>query len=216
MRHRGGPPQPLSAWLPFGQGPIAAAADAISRARVRAGALPPAEVPAVSPTAPPEPKFTNFETSQPGTPAPAPSAAADNRPSNEVGKQEEAPEPRPNSPEDAGFVSFERRASPAHTPRLCSSCAQPIYWAQILVAVTDPRDGAPAWVRSKNEDTGRYKSMPVNHQPDPDGKVVLFHRPGEGIVCRVLKKGEAPPPGTKLRTSHFATCPNARQHRRSR
>jgi hypothetical protein len=207
MRHRGGPTQHVSAWLPFGQGPIAEAADALSRARARAGVLPPAEAPAVSPTAPPEPEFTNFETSKPEPPEPELNGI------REVGEPEE---PKPNSPEDAGFAVFERPAAPAHTPRLCSSCAQPIYWAQILVAVTDPRDGAPAWVRSKNEDTGRYKSMPVDHLPDPDGNVVLFHREGEGIVARVLKKNEAPPPGARLRKSHFATCAHAAQHRRTR
>jgi hypothetical protein len=240
MRHRGGPPQPLSAWLPFGQGPIAEAADAISRARARAGALPPAE--AVSPTAPPKPEFTSFETSQPRPPAPAPSAAADSRPSNEGGKQATAPEPRPNSPEDAGFLTPEQLAAarldetptggaggdrgrgaaagqpqgeaqplpgaaPRHAPRLCSSCSAPIYWAQLL-------DDAGQRVR-RDDDKG-WKSMPIDPEPSITGNVQVFHRPGEGIVCRVYRDRVHAPPGAILRTSHFATCPNASQHRRSR
>ncbi len=124
-------------------------------------------------------------------------------------------DPRPNSPEDAGFTPVGERPAPSHVPRVCPSCTAAIYWAQILVAAVDPRDGATVWVRSKKPD-GRFKSMPVDSQPDPAGNVVLFHRPGEGIVCRVLRKGEAPPPGARLRMSHFATCPNRDQHRRPR
>lgn len=124
-------------------------------------------------------------------------------------------DPRPNSPEDVGFIPVGDRPTPSHAPRLCSSCSQPIFWGQILVAAVDPRDGATIWVRSKKDD-GRFKSMPVNSQPDPAGNIVLFHRPGEGIVCRVLRRGEEPPPGAKLRTSHFSTCPNAARHRRGR
>lgn len=111
------------------------------------------------------------------------------------------------------FTPLGDRDVPPHVPRLCASCSQPVYWAQILVAAVDPRDGSTIWVRSRKPD-GRFKSMPVNHQPDPKGQVVLFHRGGEGIVCRVLRKGEEPPPGAKLRTSHFATCPHATRHRR--
>lgn len=120
-------------------------------------------------------------------------------------------EPAPNSPEDVGFTPVAERLA----PRLCSSCSAPIFWAQILESSTDPRDGSVVWVRAKKPD-GRYKAMPVNAQPDPAGNVVLFRRSGEGIVCRVLKKGEEPPPSAKLRTSHFATCPNAHEHRRKR
>jgi hypothetical protein len=70
------------------------------------------------------------------------------------------------------------------------------------------------WLRKKKDD-GRYKAMPVNADVDPvKGNVVLFHRGGEGIVCRVLRQGEVAPPGARLRTSHFATCPAAAKHRR--
>jgi hypothetical protein len=124
-------------------------------------------------------------------------------------------EPRPNSPEDVGFLTPGQRgaapAVPQHVPKVCSSCPAPIFWAQTLEL-----DERGRWSRVRNESTGRFKSMPVDFQPTPDGNVVLFHRPGEGIVCRVLRKGEQPPPEAKLRTSHFATCPNARKHRRSR
>jgi hypothetical protein len=117
-------------------------------------------------------------------------------------------EPAPNSPEDVGFTNFEnsKPAAPRHDPKLCSSCNASILWAQLL-----DENGQ----RIKHPETGRMKSIPVDFQPDPDGNVVLFHRDGEGIVARVLKKGEAPPAGARLRKSHFATCPNANQHRRS-
>lgn len=122
------------------------------------------------------------------------------------------PEPASNSPEDVGYQPV---ADHMPVPRVCSSCTAAIFWAQILIAATDPRDGSTVWVRSKKPD-GHYKAMPVNSQPDPAGNIVLFRRPGEGIVCRVLRKGEAPPPGAKLRISHFATCPAASKHRRGR
>lgn len=122
-------------------------------------------------------------------------------------------DPAPNSPQDVGYRPFEGPSGPV--PRLCRSCSAAIFWAQVLVASTDPRDGSMIWVRSKKPD-GRYKAMPVNAQPDPAGSVVLFRRVGEGIVCRILRKGEAPPPGAVLRTSHFATCPAAAKHRRRR
>jgi hypothetical protein len=121
------------------------------------------------------------------------------------------PEPRPNSPENTEFTNSQTSPpgppAPHHDPKLCSSCSAPILWAQVL-------DDAGQRVR---RDDGRFKSMPVDFQPDPlKGNVVLFNRQGEGIVGRVLTKGEAPPAGARLRTSHFATCPNANQHRRSR
>ncbi len=100
----------------------------------------------------------------------------------------------------------DQEAAPLHAPHVCKSCSAPIFWAQLL-------DEAGRRVRTES---GRMKAMPVNAQPDPAGNVVLFHREGEGIVCRVLRRGEEPPPGARLRTSHFATCPNANQHRRSR
>jgi hypothetical protein len=105
------------------------------------------------------------------------------------------------------MAPVETPTAPQCTPKFCSSCSAPIYWAQTL-----DDDGCRIW----NEERKRFRSMPVDAAPSPAGNVVLFHRPGEGIVCRVLKKGEEPPPGAKLRTSHFATCVNAQHHRRKR
>lgn len=94
--------------------------------------------------------------------------------------------------------------APLHTPHVCKSCSAPIFWAAIL----DERG------QRVKGDSGRWRAMPVNAQPDPAGNVVLLHRPGEGIVARVLRRGQCPAPGAVLRTSHFATCPNADRHRR--
>lgn len=105
-------------------------------------------------------------------------------------------EPAPNSPEDVGFVDQAKLAPPqVHE---CTTCHARIYWAKVV-------------------ETGR--AMPVDAQPDPvKGNVVLYRnrRTGRAIFARVLKAGEPPPPGTHLRTSHFATCPNAKRHRRNR
>ena len=94
-----------------------------------------------------------------------------------------------------------------HEPKKCASCPAPILWAQSL-----DDEGRRIW----DEERKRFKSMPVDWEPVPTGNVVVWDRPGEGFVCRVLKKGETPPAGARLRTSHFATCPNAKQHRRTR
>ncbi len=126
--------------------------------------------------------------------------------------QETAPvddEPKPNSPEDVGFTDSQIRepATPKqHEPKKCSSCSAPILWAQTIddQGRRIPRDG------------GRFKSMPVDWEPTDRGNVVVYHRQAEGFVCRVLGRGKQPRAGEKLRTSHFATCPQAKQHRRSR
>jgi hypothetical protein len=116
-------------------------------------------------------------------------------------------EPRPNSPEDVGFLDQAERA-PRHDPKVCASasCGAPILWAQLL---------DDAGQRIRRDDHKGWKSIPVNFDPDPvKGNIVLWHRKGEGIVARVLSKGEQPPPGSRLRTSHFATCPAAKRFRR--
>lgn len=93
---------------------------------------------------------------------------------------------------------------PVYEPKYCSSCSAPILWAQLL-----DDDG-----QRQKTPSGRMKSIPVDFEPVAGGNVVVFHRPGQGIVCRVLKRGEQPPPGARTRVSHFATCPQAKQHRR--
>lgn len=55
--------------------------------------------------------------------------------------------------------------------------------------------------------TGNGKKMPVDAKQNPAGNIVL--------------EGEAPTavyvdPGTGTHTSHFATCPNAAEHRKAK
>ena len=94
---------------------------------------------------------------------------------------------------------------PVHDPTACRSCGANIIWGQLLDA-----NGQ----RQKKPD-GRIKAIPIDFDPVPNGNVLVFERPGEGIVCRMLHKGEAPPAGARLRVSHFSTCPQAQQHRRT-
>lgn len=94
-------------------------------------------------------------------------------------------------------------SAPVHAPRLCRDCNAPIFWAQVLDdrGQRVPRDGAKGW-----------KAIPVDAQPDPDGTVILFHREGEGIVARILRRREDAPAGAKLRRSHWPRCrKNARR-----
>lgn len=73
----------------------------------------------------------------------------------------------------------------------CRSCGAPIEWAQ-------------------TEKGG--KKMPLDFDPKPGGNVVVIgHQAGDyGMtpVARYVKNGEGD------RTSHFATCPDAKEHRR--
>lgn len=82
---------------------------------------------------------------------------------------------------------------PLHIPKACASCKSPIFWAQLPSG----------------------KSMPVDAEPVPDGNVLLFHTSKGSIRAQVLRRGEAAPTGQPRRTSHFQTCPNANQHRRT-
>jgi hypothetical protein len=201
MQKRGGPPRPV--------GDLFTTAGVLAHARANAGVT---EAPTrSSETAPPDAGEGPLNDGKENV-----REEARARP-GPVGNKAplERPEPAANSPEDIGFNDLTNHVKPApaaplHEPKTCTSCGAPILWAQVLQL-----DEHGRWSRVKNPDTGRMKSMPVDFQPDPlKGNVVLFHREAEGIVCRVLKQGEEPPPGARLRTSHFATCPNANQHRR--
>lgn len=55
--------------------------------------------------------------------------------------------------------------------------------------------------------TGNGKKMPVDAKPTTDGNLVL-----EGTEPTAVYVD----PGTGTHTSHFATCPHAAEHRRSR
>jgi hypothetical protein len=115
-------------------------------------------------------------------------------------------DPTPNSPEDVGFIDKAKQPR-THEPKLCGSCRAKILWAAIL---------GEGGQRIRNDDTGRFRSMPVDWEPSPHGNVVVYWREGEGFVCRTLKLDEQPREGEKLRTSHFYSCPNAPQHRKKK
>lgn len=68
----------------------------------------------------------------------------------------------------------------------CRSCGKPVDWVT----------------------TESGKKMPLDEKPDPSGNIVLIHG-----IAHVLKKGEEPLE-RPTRTSHFATCPNAKTHRK--
>jgi hypothetical protein len=63
------------------------------------------------------------------------------------------------------------------------------------------------------------KAMPVDEAPSADGNIVLDSTPMQPVAT-VLSGAElataraARPDQHRLRTSHFATCPNARAHRK--
>ncbi len=129
------------------------------------------------------------------------------------------PPPKVEAPPAPIAVSSSSAPGPlGRPPTLCKDCGAAVIWCAILAASIDPRDGSTIWVRQKRENGKGWKSMPIDWQPDPDGRVVVFRRSeageSKGYVCRVLKKGEAPPEGARLRTSHFATCTKREPRRR--
>jgi hypothetical protein len=73
-----------------------------------------------------------------------------------------------------------------HETSLCRSCSAPIIWAK----------------------TSLGKNMPVDATPTPAGNLLLRD---DGTVLTLGAAG-AGAIGTR-HTSHFATCPNAREHR---
>jgi len=69
----------------------------------------------------------------------------------------------------------------------CRSCNAPILWARSA--------------------KGKRRPMPLDPEPVPGGNVELVD--GEAWVVK-------PDPNVPRYVSHFATCPNAGQHRRAR
>lgn len=69
----------------------------------------------------------------------------------------------------------------------CKSCGAPIQWVK----------------------TDRGKAMPLDPEPVPGGNVVVSKEPGEEPVAHVCEPNEH-----SAYVSHFATCPNAKKHRR--
>lgn len=62
--------------------------------------------------------------------------------------------------------------------------------------------------------TPKDKSMPINASAAAfGGNIVMLDPDNDTPLIRVLKKGEAPPPGSPRYKSHFTTCKDAAQHR---
>jgi hypothetical protein len=58
--------------------------------------------------------------------------------------------------------------------------------------------------------TGKSKAMPIDAEPSADGNINISNG-----TAHVLGKDEnLLLPGIPLYKSHFATCPNAKQHRK--
>lgn len=78
----------------------------------------------------------------------------------------------------------------------CRSCRAPVIWA-----LTE----------------AHRRRMPVDAEPTPDGNVLLTD--DDPPIAQVLVPGQASlftaDNGAPTFTSHFATCPNADQHRRT-
>lgn len=76
----------------------------------------------------------------------------------------------------------------------CSSCDAPITWVI-------------------NDATNRR--MPLDAATVDDGNVVILAGTMDGLpIAHVLARDEVPPIGRPRHVSHFATCPNAKAHRR--
>jgi hypothetical protein len=74
----------------------------------------------------------------------------------------------------------------------CRSCHAPITWAV----------------------TGKGRRMPLDPQPVAEGNIRLEPIPGRSTpLAIVMGKGEATTRSGYV--SHFATCPNAKRHRKS-
>lgn len=76
----------------------------------------------------------------------------------------------------------------------CKSCGAPIVWIQSHNAKWIPCDEGL-----------------IPYQEDRSGKDAIVTQKGEIIRCRLTFEGKADGAG---RIAHWATCPNAEQHRR--
>jgi hypothetical protein len=86
----------------------------------------------------------------------------------------------------------ERRPNPDLVP--CRSCGEPILWC-----VTD-----------KNR-----KAIPIDPEPDPGGNVIKLRREANGDkIVHIMRRDENA--AQPRYNAHWATCPNADQHRRAR
>ena len=69
----------------------------------------------------------------------------------------------------------------------CRSCKKPIFWVV----------------------TEQGNKMPVDSQSTADGNIIFINR-----LAHVLRKDEVVPEGEKRWISHYATCPQAAEHRK--
>lgn len=80
------------------------------------------------------------------------------------------------------------------TQARCGSCKHPIRWVT----------------------TEKGKPMPLDWHPTEHGNVVPRDIGGLGIRAHVLGKDEEPVEGEPRYTTHWETCPNAKQHRKGK
>lgn len=87
-----------------------------------------------------------------------------------------------------GAEAFERQKRAA-APK-CKSCSAPIRWGTVR---------------------GSGKHMPLDYDENEGGNVFLL----ENGTCEIGRQQDPTPRGATRHFSHFATCPNANEHRRS-
>ena len=76
----------------------------------------------------------------------------------------------------------------------CRSCGARIYWAE----------------------TAAGKIIPIDEKPVDDGNVILtWSERAMLLKAHVLKSDDVVAPERNRYVTHFTTCPNAKQHRRS-
>jgi len=101
-----------------------------------------------------------------------------------------------------------------HEAKECRSCGAEILWCQVIGA-----DG-----ELKRKPDGKVQVMPVDFAPSGAGNVRVWCR-GTSLVARVLTNDEAEQEREKadvlgadprLRTAHFAGCPEAKDWRKKR
>lgn len=85
---------------------------------------------------------------------------------------------------------------PAPIVKRCSSCGSPIAWLRTLSGKAIPVDVDVKW----SSPNGRGKRLLLFND---DGSTI------QGFECKPKEQG-----AQSGRQSHFATCPNAEQHRR--
>jgi hypothetical protein len=88
-----------------------------------------------------------------------------------------------------------RREESCTLPSECRSCKDPIVW------VIWPRSG---------------KRMPIDAIASKTGDIVVTHKKSENKLHAEKFDPASHPPPRKRYTSHFATCPNASEHRGQR